>query len=103
MLTDGLLQLQAKKFTELLDILEVDFKASYGWLDRFKKRHNIQRFRIHSKLESVPIKNLPKQKQTLVELLSQYRPKDVYNANKTGLFFQMMPNQTLATKPVKGK
>ena len=103
MLTDGLLQLQAKKFAELLDISEVDFKASHGWLDQFKKRHDIRRFRIHGESESVPIENLPEQKQTLVELLSQYRPEDVYNANETRLFFRMMPNQTLATKPVKGK
>ena len=41
-LTDGLLQLQAKKFMTLLDISEDDFKASNGWLDRFKKRHNIR-------------------------------------------------------------
>ena len=32
----------------------------------------------------------------------QYRPEDVYNADETGLFFRMTPNQTLATKTVKG-
>ena len=38
-LTDKLLQLQAKKFAELLNISEVEFKASQGWIDKFKKRH----------------------------------------------------------------
>src|SRR3989440_1894227 len=102
-LTDGLLQLKAKKFAELLNISETDFKASHGWVDRFKKRHDIWRFRIHGESESVLVKNLPEQKQKLVELLSKYRPEDVYNADETGLFFQMTPNQTLATKLVKGK
>jgi len=101
-LTDGLLQLQAKKFATLLDISEDDFKASNGWLDRFKKRHNIRRFKIHGESESAPIEKLPEQRQELVELLSQYRPENVYNADETGLFFRMTPNQTLATKTVKG-
>ena len=39
----------------------------------------------------------------MVELLSQYRPEDVYNADETGLFFRLTPNQTLSTKAVKGK
>lgn len=102
-LTDGLLQIKARKFAELLGISEDDFKASHGWIDRFKKRHDIRRFRIHGESESVPVEDLPRQKQKLVELLSQYRPEDVYNADETGLFFRMTPNQTLATKPVKGK
>src|SRR5438132_11276016 len=33
----------------------------------------------------------------------QYRPEDVYDADETGLFFQMTPDQTLATQAVKGK
>ena len=36
-LTDELMQLQAKKFVRLLNISENDFKASNGWLDKFKK------------------------------------------------------------------
>src|SRR2546423_6250561 len=102
-LTDGLLQLQAKKFATLLNVSEDDFKASNDWLDNFKKCHAIWQFRIHGESESVSIENLPEQRQQLVKLLSQYRPEDVYNADETGLFFQMIPNQTLATKPVKGK
>ena len=41
-LTDELMQLQAKKFARLLNISENDFKASNGWLDKFKKRHGIR-------------------------------------------------------------
>ena len=49
------------------------------------------------------VEDLPEQRQTLIEILSQYKPENVYNADETGLFFRMTPNQTLATKPVKGK
>jgi len=102
-LTDKLLQLQAKKFAELLNISEVEFKASQGWIDKFKKRHDIRRFKIHGESESVLVEDLPEQRQTLIEILSQYKPENVYNADETGLFFRMTPNQTLATKPVKVK
>ena len=41
-LTDELMQLQAKKFARLLNISENDFKASNGWLNKFKKQHGIR-------------------------------------------------------------
>ena len=102
-LTDELMQLQAKKFARLLNISENDFKASNGWLDKFKKWHGICWFKIQGESESAPIELLPEQRQKLVELLMQYRPEDVYNADETGLFFWMTPDQTLATQAVKGK
>ncbi|CAG8665499.1 13361_t:CDS:2, partial [Gigaspora rosea] len=86
-LTDGLLQIQAKKFAELLNISEDDFKASQGWRES----------------KSVPIEDLADQRRKLAELLLQYKPEDVYNADETGLYYRMMPNQTLASKPVKGQ
>jgi Tc5 transposase DNA-binding domain/DDE superfamily endonuclease/CENP-B N-terminal DNA-binding domain len=102
-LTDELMQLQAKKFARLLNISENDFKASNGWLDKFKKRHDMRRFKIQGESESAPIELLPGHRKELVELLRQYRPEDVYNADETGLFFRMTPDQTLATQAVKGK
>ncbi|CAG8803992.1 16140_t:CDS:2 [Gigaspora margarita] len=78
-ITDGILQVQAKKFAELLGIPEDDFKASHGWLDRFKRRHEVRKFKIQGELESVPVKDLPEHR------------------------WKMMPDQMLASKPVKGK
>ncbi|CAG8708300.1 3626_t:CDS:2, partial [Scutellospora calospora] len=64
-----LLQAQAKKFAELLGISETDFKAS-------------------QESESVLMEDLPNQWQKLVELLLQYKPEDVYNADETGLYYR---------------
>ncbi|CAG8717949.1 2674_t:CDS:2, partial [Dentiscutata erythropus] len=95
--------LSAKKFAGLLGIPNADFKASQGWVDRFKKRNDLQKYKFHRESESVPVENLPNQRQKLVELLLQYNPEDVYNVDETGLYYRMMPNQTLATKLVKGQ
>ena len=39
--------------------------------------------------------------QSLTHLLKGYSAENVYNADETGLFFQMMPNKTLAFKGEK--
>jgi len=36
--------------------------------------------------------------QSLPHLLDGYNAENVYNADETGLFFQMIPNKTLAFK-----
>ena len=36
--------------------------------------------------------------QSLPHLLERYSAENVYNAGETGLFFQMIPNKTLAFK-----
>src|SRR5436190_4877592 len=35
--------------------------------------------------------------------LSSYNKEDIYNADETGLFFRMEPNQTLSTGAVAGR
>jgi hypothetical protein len=40
-------------------------------------------------------------KPKLLELISPYEPKNIYNANKTGLFFLALPTESLAVKGEK--
>jgi hypothetical protein len=37
-------------------------------------------------------------KPKLLELISPYEPKNIYNADKTGLFFLALPTKSLAVK-----
>ncbi|XP_064463597.1 tigger transposable element-derived protein 6-like [Ornithodoros turicata] len=37
-------------------------------------------------------------KDRLPEIMETYKPSDIYNADETGLFFQMLPKNTLALK-----
>ena len=35
--------------------------------------------------------------------LAKYNKEDIYNADETGLFFRMEPNQTLSTGTISGR
>ncbi|XP_058808383.1 jerky protein homolog-like [Phymastichus coffea] len=75
-----------------------DFKASNGWLEKFKKRYQIRQLSMQGdKLSSdnVAAENF---KETLHSYLKEkgYTEDEVYNADETGLFFKSLPKKTLA-------
>ncbi|CAG8671318.1 1148_t:CDS:2, partial [Dentiscutata heterogama] len=51
----------------------------------------------------VPLELLPNMQVKLRTLIAKYRPKDVFNADETGLFFRIEPNQILSSGPVTEK
>jgi hypothetical protein len=76
-----------------------DWKCSVGWLDRFKKRHNIAFHSICGEAGDVPIKDCDEWTITkLPLLLKDYAAKDIFNADETGLFWRLLPNKTLCMK-----
>ncbi|CAG8806011.1 36319_t:CDS:2, partial [Gigaspora margarita] len=52
---------------------------------------------------SVLLETLADERIKLRQLLSQYEPKNIYNADETGLFYQILPNQTLAQQANKSR
>jgi hypothetical protein len=75
------------------------FKASEGWLERFKHRHSIVFKRIQGESAEINMVNLNNwQKEVLRADISHYSPNDVFNADETGLFWQLMPDKTLTFK-----
>ncbi|KAG9303398.1 hypothetical protein G9A89_013724 [Geosiphon pyriformis] len=100
-LTRKILQTKALKFAEKF-LEKNNFKASDGWLEKFKKHHNLYYIKIHGKANSVLLEILPKEREKLCKIISEYDLNDVYNADKTTLFFRMPPNTTLATKSTSG-
>jgi hypothetical protein len=71
--------------------LNIDcFSASSGWLSRFKERHGL----VFKKLAGSADAWL----ESLPSLLEGYEARDVYNADETGLFFNVLPDRTLAYK-----
>lgn len=76
---------KARKIAESLHI--TDFNASNGWIDRFKNRHSIVYRQISGESETVAQQDTEKWMATLPELLQNYEPRDIFNADEFGLFF----------------
>ena len=78
------------------------FTATMEFIVRWKKRHAIGAKQICGESNSVSDYDVRTWLDaTLPELLSQYKPADVYNADETGLFYKLRPDRTLAFKGEK--
>ncbi|CAG8442580.1 3732_t:CDS:2, partial [Gigaspora rosea] len=102
-LSDELVKLKDREFGNHLGIPENELKFSNGWVSNFKKRNFLHQYRFNGEAASAPLETLADERIKLRQLLSQYEPENIYNANEPGLFYRMLPNQTLAQQAVSGK
>ena len=66
-----------------------DFKASNGWLQRFKHRNNIKQLVVSGESGDVNQETVTAWRERLVTLVHGYSPKDIWNEDETGcLFFE---------------
>ncbi|KAG6940245.1 tigger transposable element derived 5 [Chelydra serpentina] len=95
-----ILKAQAEKLDHLINGNESKFKASNGWLDRFKKRHTISQVLVSGEIHSAGKEAANSYPTELKKLLEEgcYTADQIYNCNETGLCFKMLPGHTLATK-----
>lgn len=101
-LSQVLLIEKAKQLAEQLRI--EDFKASSGYIDRFKKRNGIIFRSIQGESQSVDQDACRNWLDTVLPReIAGYDPKDVFNADETALFFRALPERTLALKGDKCK
>ncbi|KAM7281320.1 tigger transposable element-derived protein 4-like, partial [Ixodes scapularis] len=74
----------------------VDFTASDGWIDKFKKRHGLVFKTVSGESAGVNTDVIESWQETrLQEILRDYQPADIYNADECGLVFKCLPNKTL--------
>jgi len=79
--------------------LNIDnFNASNGWVSRFKDWHGLVFKKLAGQSAEVSVESTDAWLESLPSLLGGYEPHNVYNADKTGLFFNVLPDRTLAYK-----
>jgi hypothetical protein len=74
---------------------------SSGWLDRFKKRHNIKQHIRHGEAGSVP-ETAEEEMKGLRTITGEYAEEDIYNMDEAALFWKLMPCRGLSSQTLPG-
>jgi hypothetical protein len=95
-----ILKVQAEKFAKQLG--HENFTCNNGWLDRFKNLHNTVCAKVSGEALSVDSKTATEWvKSVWVECQQGYSEEDIYKADETGVFYNMMPDSTFKFKGEK--
>lgn len=93
-----------EKANQLAKMLEPNsnFECSDGWIHRFKQRHNITIGKISGEAGAVS-ENVTESwlTQEWPKLCDGYKQEDIFNADETGLFYELLPSQTYKFKGEK--
>jgi hypothetical protein len=85
-----MLQEKALVYAKDLELSDDDFKASNGWLSRFRQRHYINFASVCGKGGSVPQEKIDDWIQRLPDKVSRCRSCDIYDMDKTRLFIRAL-------------
>ena len=69
---------------------ETKCKASNGWLESFKWRHNLKQMTVCVECGDVQVKTVAGWMERLKILISGYKPEDVWNTNEIGCFYRAL-------------
>jgi hypothetical protein len=88
---------KAKSIASSLWISEMDFKASWQWLSRFRVRRGLQKMLLHGEGAEVNKSDLGllAALNDLYAIIAQYDPENIYNMDETSLFFCLLPRYSL--------
>lgn len=79
------------------------FKASNGWLESFKKRHNIRQFVVSGEAGDVSEETVEGWHERVKSFMVGYKAEDVWNEDETGCFYRALPEKTLGEKKKSAK
>ena len=90
-----------EKIPEYKDLATPAF--SNGYIDGFKMRFKIKRYKKFRESESAPLEESEPLMEKLREISRQYPMEDQYNMDETGLFWKLIPDSGLATEQQHGR
>ena len=73
-----------------------EFKASNGWLQSFKLRHNLKQLTVCGKSAEVREETVEVWHERMKGLVIGYSAQDIWNADESGCFYRSLPEKTLA-------
>jgi hypothetical protein len=80
---------------------KTEFKASNGWLESFRKRHQIVFNELCGESSDVNSETIEEWVAKLPFIIQGYGPENIANGDETGLFFRALPNKSLCLKGEK--
>ena len=80
-----------------------DFQASNGWLECFRKRHQIVFQNLHGEAQSADATSASDYISRLPTIIGDYTPENIFNADETGLFYRALPRKSLVEKYKQSK
>ncbi|BCR98585.1 uncharacterized protein AKAW2_40268S [Aspergillus luchuensis] len=76
---------------------------SNGWLRGFQYRKNIKNFKQYGEGREITLENDVEDQMILIrKALRVYAPCDIFNCDKTGLYWRMPPDRGLSTRSIPG-
>ena len=93
----SLVKIKALELARTMNIDEMEFKGSWGWLRKFRTRYGLHSRLLHGEGAEVN-KNDPvllSALNDLYDIIKKYPPDCIYNMDETGLFFRHLPKYTL--------
>ena len=99
-----LLKEEAMSIKQSLNLPELDgFKASEGWLDKWKLSHGIKEKQISGESLDVSQTAVESWMELIKELYKGYEQRVILNMDESGCFFKALPAKGLAQKEKKTK
>lgn len=83
-LNGPLARAKACEFASILGINQ--FKASVGWLDKFKERHNIVFKSIHNDIRNFDVNDVNDWTNKLIGKIQETNTRVIFNVNETAFF-----------------
>ena len=102
---DAMLKEEAMAIKEQLKSSDFDsFRASDGWLDRWKTTYSVKERRIVGEAGDVSTETVTSWMERINELIEGYSLEHIWNTDESGCFFKALPDKGLVQKgkQVKG-